>query len=281
MFVALTNPNALLHMHILESIPSEAKCRSLIRQCLFGKRLYCPHCFRSRPVALAGRYFCRGCRKKFSLVSCSWLRRSRIRYRTLWLLILCWQRKIPFGLTVSIAGVSAQTVRRYHRLFRDHLVHISPELGGVVEVDEAFFGRRRHGRQRIVIGAIARGTGRIALRVIKRRNDEYTDDFILDHIIGGSTVCTDGAGCYEGIDAFWGYRHIACNHSVFHFGPTNRIESVWSSLKRFLTKTLGRPNAKDLPKILREFEARNNHPETFENPLAFLKNSLTLVPLAC
>ena len=273
--------NAPFHMHILDSIPSEAKCRSLIRRCLFGRRLFCPYCFRSRPAASEGRYRCLGCRRKFSLVSCSWLRRSRLSARSVFLLILCWQRRLPFGTIVSVTGISAPTVRRYLRLFRENLVHSSPELGGTVEVDEAFFGRRRHGMQRIVIGAIERRTGRIALRIIKMRDDEHTDGFILDHVIGGSTVCTDGAKCYEGIDSFWGYRHVACNHSKFHFGPTNRIEAVWSALKRFLKRTLGKPNSKFLPELLREFEARTNHPGIFDSPLNFLENSLTLVPLAC
>jgi transposase-like protein len=201
--------------------------------------------------------------------------------RTVFLLLHCWQKKMSFGTTASVTGLAPSTVRRYHRLFRRNLVHLSPEMGGTVEVDEAFFGRRRFGRQRIVVGAIERRTGRIVLRPIKRRDDEHTDNFLLDHVMGGSTVCTDGALCYQGIDAFWGYKHVACNHSIYHFGPTNRIEAVWSSLKRYLIRTLGRPTAKDLSCILREFEARKNHPDTFESPQNFLENSLILAPLAC
>lgn len=53
----------------------------------------------------------------------------------------------------------------------------------------------------------------------------------------GRTVATDEAGCYEGIDAFFGYRHVACNRSKFVFGETNRLEVVWSALKWFIRRT--------------------------------------------
>ena len=268
-------------MSILENVPSEAKCRTLVRRAAFGKRIYCPTCLRSRVRRYENRFFCPKCRKKFSLTSMTWMRRIRIPYRKLFILLVCWQKKVPFGLAASLAGISPPTARRWIRLFRANLAQDTPEMAGTVEIDEAFFGRRRYGRQRIVIGAIERRTGKIALRHIKRRNDEHTDAFILDYVIGGSVVCTDGAACYEGIDVFWGYKHIACNHSAFHFGPTNRIESVWSSLKRFLRRTLGRPTATHLPEILREFEARTNTPKLFESPLTFLETCLHPVPLAC
>lgn len=139
----------------------------------------------------------------------------------------------------------------------------------------------RHGSQKIVLGAVERRTGRVALKMVPRRNEEGTDIFILDHAVGGSTVYTDGALCYRGIDSFFGYVHETCNHSAFHFGPTNRIEAVWSALKRFLRRTLGKPTAKNLGEILREFEARTNHPELFDSPLRFLHFFLNPVPLAC
>lgn len=268
-------------MHIIDAVPSEAKCRSIIKRQLFGKRVYCPYCMYTKMKRFEGRFFCPRCRKKFSLTSCSFMRRMRIPYRKAFTLLICWQRKVPFGLAASLAGVSPPTARRWFRLFREHLPHDHEEFWGTVEIDEAYFGRRRTGNQRMVIGAIERRTGKVILRQIRSRSYEETDDFILDHVMGGSTVCTDGAQCYEGISGFWGYRHIQCNHSIFHFGPTNRIEAVWSALKRFLRRTFDRPTAKYLPEILREFQTRINTPKLFDSPLTYLENCLTLVPLAC
>jgi transposase-like protein len=209
------------------------------------------------------------------------MRRCRLPYRRVFALIVCWQRRVPFGIAAELSGVSAPTARRWMRLFRASLPPNEAEFCGTVEVDESFLGRRRHGRQAIVLGMLERRTGRIALRRVPRRDDEQTDDFILDHAVGGTTVCTDGAKAYEGIDAFWGYRHVACNHSRYVFGPTNRIEATWSRLKRFLRRTVGGPTCRDLDATLREFEWRTNDSEIFESPLIFLQNFLNLVPLAC
>ena len=268
-------------MSMLDQVPAEAKCRTMLRKAAFGRRAYCPHCQYTRVIPSDGRYFCPRCRKKFSLTSCTWMRRCRLPYRKVFALLLCWQRRVPFGLAAELSGVSAPTARRWMRLFRSVFPPNEAEFSGTVEVDEAFFGRKRNGRQAIVLGMLERRTGRIALRRVPRRDDEQTDRFILDHAIGGTTVCSDGAPCYAGIDSFFGYRHTVCNHSEFVFGPTNRIEAVWSSLKRFLRRTVGRPTCCDLTETLREFEWRKNHPEIFESPLTFLEMFLNPVPLAC
>jgi hypothetical protein len=210
------------------------------------------------------------------------MRGCRLPLRSVWLLVLLWQRATPFGVAVDVSGLSAPTVRRWFRLFRANFAQESPDsMGPEVEVDESFFGRGRHGRQRIVLGMLDRRTGRVALRIARTKGYGDTDPFILDHAMGGSLVLTDGSMSYEGLSGFFGYRHARCNHSRFEFGPTNRIEATWSRLKRFLRRTVGRPTAADLPAVLREFEARVNHPEMFESPLTFLEFCLTPVPSAC
>jgi IS1 family transposase len=202
----------------------------------------------------------------------------KISYRQLWLLIVCWQQRITFHTAADIAGVSSITARRWFRRFRYHLVYESPILQGVVEVDEAFVGRRRHRNQRIVLGAYERGSGRVVLRVTTNRDQGTTDQFLLDHVGTESTVCTDAATCYQGIDAFFGYRHTVCNHSEFVFGPTNHIENVWSRMKRFIRRTFHHYHKEWLPRLLREFEARINAPEIFQSPENYLSTCLVAVP---
>lgn len=203
----------------------------------------------------------------------------KISHRSLWLLIVCWQKRIAFGTAVQITGLSAITVRRWFRRFRYHLVYESPQLCGLAEADESFVGRRRHNNQRIVLGACERGPkGHVVVRPVPNRNQETTDRFLLKHVEQGSVVCTDSAMCYEGIDSFFGYTHITCNHSKYVFGPTNIIESVWSRLKRFIMRTYHQYRKEWLPQLLREFEARINAPELFVSPLTFLENSLLVVP---
>ena len=84
----------------------------------------------------------------------------------------------------------------------------------------------------------------------------------------------------------WGLRRIARemgrDHSVLSREvKTNRIESTWSRLKRFLRRTVGRPTCTDFDETAREFEWRVNSPEIFDSPLKFLQMFLNPVPLAC
>jgi len=203
----------------------------------------------------------------------------KVTYRQLWTLLLCWQRRYPFGVAVEVSGLSHVTVRRWYRRFRYNLVYESPQLSGTVEVDESFLGRRKTGNQRIAIGAWCRDTRKIVVRRIPNRMQETTDRFLLEHVVRGSIVCTDGAQFYEGIDSFFGYQHVTCNHSEFHFGPTNLAECIWSMLKRFIRRTWHHfRNRHWLPTFLREFEARFNAPELFDSPLTYLQTCLAAVP---
>lgn len=203
----------------------------------------------------------------------------KLEYRQLWLLLHCWQQKVAFQTTADIAGVSTITVRRWFRRFRQHLVYASPSLQGFVEVDEAFLGRRRYHNQRIVLGAYERHSGQVILQAVRNREQDTTDRFLLKHVATKSTVATDSASCYEGIDAFFGYRHLVCNHSEFVFGPTNHIESIWSALKRFIRRTYHHYHRYWLPMLLREFEARINAKELFTSPLTYLQTCLAVVPI--
>lgn len=265
-------------MNILAEVPSEAKIRSIIVDCTFGKRLFCPRCGSSRVKRSEHRYRCAKCRRPFSITSASWLGYMKISYTQLWLLLTCWQQRIAFKTTQQITGLSAITVRRWFRRFQNHLVYESPQLQGEIEVDEAFVGRRRHGNQRIVLGAYERTSQRVVMRVTTNRDQGTTDRFLLEHVKTTSTVFTDGAMCYEGIDAFFGYRHEWCNHSNYEFGPTNHIENVWSRLKGFIRRTYHHYHREWLAKLVRECEARINNPELFISPFIYLSNSLMAVP---
>lgn len=265
-------------MSILEGVPSDAKLAAIFRRTMFGSRLHCPRCGSSRIRRSERRWRCPKCRKPFSLTSVSWLSGMKISRRRLWLLLTCWQKRIAFATTVEVTGLSHVTVRRWFRRFRWNFSYESPVLEAFAEADESFEGKRRTGNQTVMLGVVERLRWRPVVRVSARRDQEATDRFLLEHVREGAAVATDEAGCYKGIDAFFGYRHVTCNHSKFVFGETNRIEAVWSALKRFIRRTQDHVRKEWLPDILREFEARANAPELFLSPLTFLENSLVAVP---
>ncbi len=115
------------------------------------------------------------------------------RERLLAQVVHCWQARIPFNATLSITGLSRVTVRRRIRRFQRSLDVESPAHEGLVEVDEAFVGRRRRGNQRIVVGAWSRTQRKAVLRYVPDREQGTTDRFLLAHVgARGTTVFTDG-----------------------------------------------------------------------------------------
>ena len=263
-------------MHILDQVPSEAKIRRFVRKLLFGQRMRCPNCASADVRRIECRFYCRKCRKKFSLISHSWLSGMKLSWSQFWVLLVCWQSQHTLTSACELAGVSIPTARRWYRRFQYHLPYKQNQrFSKAVEVDEAFVGRRRHGNQRIILGALERHTGRIALKVTNNRTQETTDTFLLDHIETTTTVFTDGWNGYNGIDHFFGYTHKTCNHSKYIFGPTNRIEATWSAFKRWIRRCWQQVRAHYLADFVREFEARVNEPNLFKSPENFLTKSLS------
>lgn len=121
-------------------------------------------------------------------------------------------------------------------------------------------------------GAINPGSNQIVLKVVYSRDSEAVEHFVNAYIKRGSLIRTDGLLSYN-TESLAGFDHEACDHSIGYFGITNRIEALWSVIKRHLrhiyrdlTFTTRRLNL-----ILREYEARYNHKKLFYNVDNYLK----------
>ncbi len=73
-----------------------------------------------------------------------------------------------------------------------------------MEVDDSWFGRQRHGSQRIVVGAIERGTKRLRLQIIPDTAQDSREEFICAVVTPQSLLVTDTRMGYSGIE-YWGY----------------------------------------------------------------------------
>lgn len=261
-------------MTSIRQLPTEAKCRQIIHKLVLGTGSRCPGCH-GRMKRSQDYYWCKPCRRKVRPKALTWLYGMKLSYRQLLVLIWCWQRKLPPGPVREFTGLSYVTIARWSWRFRQHLPQDGTMLEGVVEVDEAFFGRRKYGNQLLVVGAVERG-GRLKLQIIADREQDTLEAFLLAQVSTSSQVCTDGWSSYQDIQ-FYGYDHWTCNHSKYEFGLTNVIESVWSAAKRQLRRMYGKlNNHRYLETFMREWEARYNFPELFKNPTDYLQ--VCLVP---
>lgn len=263
-------------MTSLADIPGEARCKQLIYELVTKQKCHSP-CGKH----IAWRHnrdygWCCVCRIKIRPKATTWFRGSNLRYRQIYFLLLAWQKRQSPGSVRSATGLSYPTIQRWYARFREHIPSDGGELlSGIVAVDESWFGKKRHGGQTIVIGAIETDTRRLRLQVIPDTEQDSLELFLQSWVDRSSHLITDCAGGYNGVE-WLGYTREAYNHSQGHFGQSNHIECIWSAMKRHLRKLYGCVPTKYIQSFLDEWMARHNQRSLFESPLNYLK--ATVVP---
>jgi ISXO2-like transposase domain len=263
-------------MTSLANSPGEAWCKRFVQKQLTGSG-DCQTCHGRLSFKRSRDYgWCRICRIKVRPKSQTWFRSSKLTYRQIFLLLHCWQSRQSPGSTRLATGLSYTTINRWYWRFRALMPKDDQRtvLSGIVEVDEAWFGKRRFGGQAIVIGAIERDTKRLKLQVIPDTEQDSLEGFLEKHVKRGSLVVTDCSAGYGGIE-WLGYCSERWNHSRGHFAGTNHIEQIWSAMKRYLRKLYGCIPTKRLQLILNEWMARHNSQRLFASPGTFLQATLT------
>lgn len=108
----------------------------------------------------------------------------------------------------------------------------SDYLEGMVEADEAWFGKKKN--QEIVMGIVERGRRKLRLMVIPNVQEKTLYPHIRDHVKKGSQFFTDSRITYSitGIE----YHHQTTNHSKGEFAReglihSNTIEQIWGDIK--------------------------------------------------
>ena len=200
--------------------------------------------------------------------------------------LLTWLYAIYLDLT-SLKGVSSMKLHRdlgirqataWHMLqrIREAFAHEGPKVAfkGPAEVDETYVGGLRKnmskakrakltGRGAVgktaVVGVKDRETRQVAAKVVTNTDSDTLQEFVRDHVESGSTVYTDDASAYNGLDD---YAHGTVRHSVGEYVDgqvhTNGIESFWSMLKRAHKGTFHKISPKHLQRYVNEFAGRQN-----------------------
>jgi transposase-like protein len=260
----------------MTTIPTERRIVKLLRRIVFGKRVKCPHCVCRRIIwyEREGRWFCKRCRRKFSLKSVSWLRNMKLGYAELWSLLGCWQAKSSVQRAMAETNLSERAVRHWYGKFRSNLPRLNLQLRGNVEVDELYFNRGAG-----VLGALERERGMPVLWVPPGRPDkDFVRVFLDSAIHPDSHIFTDKSPFYRDVRK-WGFAgHSSENHSKFEFGKTSRMEGIWGVLRTFIRRMYHHIWVKNAPEYVAEFNVRFCQREIFESPLAYLKKCLPVVP---
>ena len=183
-------------------------------------------------------------------------RRSKIGERKTRQIIRCFALDLTAAKTAELVVLTRKSVNQIYLKIRRRVaqeaMRASP-FGGVVEVDESYFGARR------VRGKRGRGASgkTIVFCIFKRNGSVYTEivpdwrkktlQAIIRGCVAADTVIhSDGWRGYDGLVDVGYSKHFRVNHCENQFADgtnhVNGIESFWSSAKRRLQKFNGLPS---------------------------------------
>lgn len=142
---------------------------------------------------------------------------------------------------------------------------------GPVEVDEMYVGSQGIP----VIGMKDRDTGQVLLQVVDKVNKQTIHPFIHENTTEDAKIYTDGAKVYKGITRYHDfvvYRREWARGDV----TTNRIENVWSVIKRGCRGVYYNVSRQHLHRYILEFEGRFNQRSlgTYDGLVRMVKNSV-------
>ena len=265
-------------MYHLKQIPTDAQIRKYLRHIVFGKNVYCPVCKSSHVCRYEQRYRCRRCRSKFSLLSHTWFRHTRLSLADTWTVLWCWTTQIPVRQATALTRLSEKAVRHWYDLFRSHLPQEFHTLEHLVQLDEAYFGGRK-GRT-LFLGKQV-GSRKLSFQVLPHTKParEEAWRFLQAYIAPDTILHTDGASMYQGIDRWWPVIHRFELHRKWEFELTSEIEGIFGVLRTFIRRMYHHVTMDKLPSVVWEFCYRFSHPEIFDNPRYYLEKTLRLVPL--
>lgn len=253
----------------------------------------CPHCgVIGRSNELKGKttreglYKCYECRKPFTVKIGTIFEDSRIKLH-LWLqaitLIAASKKGISANQLSRVLGISVSSA--WHMA---HRIRLSMEStggvfggnGGVVEVDETYYGKKnmaapelttagnpftkRKGDARIpkraIVSMVERG-GKVRSFHVDRADKATVAKIVVENIAKEATMHTDESRLYTGAEA-----HVATHETIHHASgeyvrgqvTTNSIEGFFSIFKKGMGGVYQHCDEKNLHRYLSEFDFRYN-----------------------
>lgn len=255
---------------------SEESCRQYIASLRWPEGFRCPRCGHDHAWIMERNalYLCSRCQSQTSLTAGTIFQDTRQPLQR-------WLRAIWY-ITNQKSGISALGLQRamgfgsyhtawnwLHKLRRAMVRPGRDRLSGIVQVDEAYFGRVRPGHRGrdaegkilILLAVEHEGArpGRIRLGVAENPTPTELERFVLTMVEPGSTIETDGWGSYAGLSKMGFSHRVLRQKAVIGEDPLPQVHLVISLLKRWLLGTLhGAISHKHVGYYLDEFTFRFN-----------------------
>lgn len=180
-------------------------------------------------------------------------------------------------------GVTYKTAWRMCNLIRSRLNEESDPFGGEVEIDDSYFGGKRHGKRgrgaegKIPVFGMVQRKGSVKAIAVPNIKGKTIHPIINNHISKKSQVYSDEFKPYYNLQKL-GYDHSWVLHGqhIYVIGNvhTNTIEGFWSLVKNGIRGVYHSVNPQHLQKYLNEYSFRYNHRDDISPMfISFLKRN--------
>jgi transposase-like protein len=258
--------------------PDQEAARKYLESRLWPNGARCPVCGTcERVTARAGGFYrCNQCKEDFTVRTGTIFERSHVSLHkwvyAMYLLVTARKGISSMQLAKEIGITQKSAWFVLHRLREACGGADLSKLKGIIEIDETFVGGKeankheckklKAGRGTVgkspVLGMRERGGRTVAMPIINTDAQTIQGE-IAQKVGSGSTIHTDEAGAYVGMDDF---DHETVNHSRKEFVrgnvTTNGIESVFAVLKRGIIGVYHHTSEKHLSRYVDEFIFRLN-----------------------
>ena len=236
--------------------PDEAAAEAWPTKRRWPNGVRCAHCDSAHVAERKNRrpmpYWCRDCRRYFSVKTHSVMHRSPLPCRT-------WVAAIYLMLT-SLKGVDSTKLARDLGISQKSAWHLGHRIRaalakgddrpliGPIEIDETYIGgkaRSRHAPERdgkpgtvgkqVVVGILDLATGEVRAEAIDDTKKDELQGYLEENVRSDATVYSDSASSYDDVPnphasvQHSGGEYVRAKHIHIHI---NGIESFWSMLKR-------------------------------------------------
>ncbi len=262
--------------------PDEDGAAAWFEAVIWPEGRHCPRCGSTETMQASATsglpYYCRGCRKTFSVRTGTALQRSKVSFRK-------WVLAIYLEMT-NLKGVSSMKLHRdikvtqktawfmLHRI-REAWKIEAASFTGPVEADETYMGGLRKNMPKSIRKELSgrgsvgktvvddvkdRGSNSVLAKVFSDTTAPTLQGFVRENTETGAIVYTNEAYGYRGLAGDFGREAVnqGVGEYVRSMAYTNGIESFWSMLQRARKGVYHKISAKHFDRDVHEFAGRHN-----------------------